>query len=79
MANNSAKKNDKSIKAAVIWVQAGVFGTIVWFMAFNTAFLLSQDISIWNYLLCVLVSLASYGCYKQIMKCWELQLPSEAV
>ena len=78
MANNSAKKNEKSMKSTVIYVQVVVFGLILWFMGFNTAYLLQESISIWSYLLCTVVSALSYGCYKQILRCWELQLPPEA-
>ena len=78
MANNSAKRNEKSIKSTVIYVQMVVFGLILWFMAFNTAYIIDGSLSIWSYLLCLSVSALSYGCYKQILRCWELQLPPEA-
>lgn len=78
MANNSAKKNEQSIKSIKIYLQIGVFILIGWMMGFNTLFLLSETISIWHYLLCVGVCGLSFLMYKQILKCWELQLPSEA-
>lgn len=58
-----------------MWVVLGLIG---WLMAFNTAFLLSESISIWHYLLCIAVSAVNYLCYRQVLKCWELQLPAEA-
>jgi hypothetical protein len=78
MANASAKKNEKNIQSVLLWMQIGVFGSVLWFLGFNTLGLLSESISIWKYLLCALVSFLSYFCYKQILKCWELQLPAEA-
>ena len=78
MANNSAKRNEQSIKSIGTYLTWAVYGLIAWLMLFNTFFLISESISIWHYLLCVLVSLVTYMCYKQIMKCWELQLPPEA-
>lgn len=78
MANQSAKKNEKSIKSTVIYLQLAVFGSILWFVGYNSLKLISEEISIWSYLICAGLALISYGCYKQIMKCWELQLPPEA-
>lgn len=78
MANNSAKKNEQSIKSIKVYLQWAVFGFIGWMLLLNTFYLLAETISIWHYILCYAVCAISFLCYKQVIKCWELQLPSEA-
>ena len=78
MANNSAKKNEQSLKSISVWLTWAIFGLIGWQMIFNTFYLISETVSIWHYLLCILVCGVTYLCFKQVMKCWELQLPAEA-
>jgi hypothetical protein len=78
MANNSAKKNEQStrtIAVVLMWVTYGLLG---WFMGANSFYLIGEQVSIWHWLLCAAVAASSYFCYKQIIKCWELQLPPEA-
>lgn len=78
MANNSAKKNEQNIRTTATILTWLTYGLIAWIMLFNSFYLVAEQISIWHWILCLLVAAASYFCYKQIMKCWELQLPSEA-
>lgn len=78
MANNSAKKNEQSIKSVGLWLTSAVYGLIAWQILFNTFYLISETVSIWHYLLCILICSVTYLCFKQVMKCWELQLPAEA-
>lgn len=78
MANNSAKKNEQSIRTTATILTWATYGLIGWFLFFNGFYLIGEQISIWHFILCLLVSGASYFCYKQIIKCWELQLPPEA-
>ena len=70
MANNSAKKNEQNIKGYKVYLKWAVIGLAVWLMTFNTMFLLSESISIWHYLLCILISGLNYMAYVQILKCW---------
>lgn len=78
MANNSAKKNEQNIRTIRVVLQWGVFGLIAWMLGWNTMYLLGESITIWHYILCCTVSAGSFLCGKQILKCWELQLPVEA-
>jgi hypothetical protein len=51
---------------------------ITWMLAWNTMYLLGETISIWHYLLCCIVCAVTFLCQRQVIKCWELQLPVEA-
>jgi phosphotransferase system glucose/maltose/N-acetylglucosamine-specific IIC component len=78
MANNSAKKNEQNIRTTAVVLTWVTYALIAWFVIANSMFLTSETVSIWHWLLCVAVAASSYFCFKQIIKCWELQLPSEA-
>jgi hypothetical protein len=78
MANASAKKNEQNIRTIATVLTWSIYGLIGWVMLFNSFYLVSQEVSIWHWLLCLLVSVVSYFAYKQVMKCWELQLPAGA-
>lgn len=78
MANASAKKNEQNIRTIATVLTWSIYGLIGWVMLFNSFYLVSEQVSIWHWLLCLLVSALSYFAYKQVMKCWELQLPAGA-
>lgn len=78
MANNSAKKNEQGMRTTATVLTWVTYGLLCWFMLANSFYLVSEQVSIWHWLLCAVVSASSYFCFKQIIKCWELQLPSEA-
>ena len=61
-----------------IWLKWGLLIPVGWFLLMNSLYLIKESISIWHYLLSWLITGVTYLCYTQIIKCWELQLPSEA-
>ena len=78
MANNSAKKNEEQLKKVDNWLKWVVGFLLIYFFLFSTASLISESISLVHYMLCLFISALTYICYRQILKCWSLQLPSEA-
>jgi hypothetical protein len=55
-----------------------VYGLTAWLLCFNAYFLFVDSISLWHGLLTIVISYLSHFCLKQMIKCWELQLPAEA-
>lgn len=78
MANNSAKKNEQSIRSTINILTYVIYGLIGWILLANSFYLINESISIWHLLFCFLISGINYFCIKQVIKCWELQLPPEA-
>jgi hypothetical protein len=56
----------------------GMYPLFALFVLLNMFFAIGESISFWHLLWCVLVAAISVLCIKQTVKCWELQLPSEA-
>lgn len=78
MANQSAKKNEQAIKGKVKFMNFVMYPLFVIFFVLNMFFAIGESISFWHLIWCALVALSSIFCIKQTIKCWDLQLPSEA-
>lgn len=78
MANQSAKKNEKSIRPIINIATMIVYGLIGFFSLIHGYYLLNYSISIFHFLAVLIVDATSYFCLNQIIKCWELDLPAGA-
>ena len=78
MANNSQKKNAARNASWITGLTASFWVLTIWFVLWNSFALVGESISIWWYLVCAGVAGVNWVCFKQILKCWELDLPSEA-
>ena len=76
MANNSAKQNEREIRGMISLLNWVVYGMIIWCVFFNTFYLIGESVSIWHYILVIIICGLTHLAYKQIVKCWELQLPT---
>lgn len=68
MANQSSKRNEKSIKLPVQILTYTVYGSITWFLIWNMYYLLSEQISILHILLTFGISYLSLYCFKTVVK-----------
>lgn len=78
MANQSAKKNEQAIRGKIQILYYVIYPIFALFVVLNMFFLINESISFWHLLWCLVVAALSHICIKQIIKCWELQLPPEA-
>ena len=78
MANQSAKKNEVAIKGRLKFMNFVMYPLFALFVIVNMIFAISQSISFWHLIWVVLIAALSYFCIKQTIKCWQLQLPSQA-
>lgn len=78
MANQSAKKNEQAIKNRVKFMNFIMYPLFAFFLLLNMFFAIGESISFWHLIWCALISVLSFFCIKQTVKCWELNLPVEA-
>lgn len=76
MANQSAKKNEQAIKGRVKFMTYFMYPLFGLFLILNMFFAIGESVSFWHLVWCTLISVLSFFCIKQTIKCWELQLPA---
>lgn len=76
MANQSEKRNQAKNGPRVRMLTIALIAITLWYLGFE---LLSGDLGTFKgFILFAILGGLNYFCYKQIVKCWDLALPTES-